>query len=395
MRSRTSVWFSPLPAMLLALAPAGCGVSAPEQPSPTAASGTTTCPLGPDRNGPYARVTVIGETGALGLIDPSVEYSAADGTGLMAYTAVPRVDRVHIALAASDDRGASWRFAGNVTDASPITIATTDSSVCGSDSCSGTLVHESPSLIVDPFDPDPNRRLKVFAHAYFFGRDRQFALGYLGLYTAAGVAGPWTETKLLGWPSASPISNADVAHDIARDPTLPQLRDCLIVGEPAALVRPPGTIDLALSCAGSKTDIRLLRSSDHGATWSHVGVLLSAEDGRKLGSATDEITGGDLFYANDAYHLIATPVGPVDFPHGRENGYRGCVVVSIADLDAGRVARCGDAPVVEARYLGHPGQFVGACSADAHATVAGMLIPVPDLASAEPFQLFASRLPLP
>ena len=34
-----------------------------------------------------------------------------------------------------------------------------------------------------------------------------------------------------------------------------------------------------------------------------------------------------------------TPVGMVEFPDGPEQGYRGCVVVVIEDLDAGRVAR--------------------------------------------------------
>lgn len=370
-----------------------CGASEPEQPNTT--SPTTTCVEGPERNGPYNRVIVAGESSALGIIDPSVEYAATESTGLMAYTAVPSVERVHISMAASDDRGARWRYVGDVTVARSIMIDTTDNAVCGSSSCDGNLVHESPSLVVDPFDPDPSRRLKVFAHAYFFGRERQLQIGYLGLYTAADVEGPWTETKLFGWTSSSSLSTVQVEHDIANDPTLPELHDCVIVGEPAALVRAPGTIDLALSCARAVTDIRLLRSSDHGATWDHVGTILTAEDGRRMGATTNEITGADLFYANGAYHLIATPVGLVDFPHGRENGYRGCVVVSIDDIDTGRVARCDGAPVVEARYLGQPGQFVGACSADAGATACGMLIPVPDLTSAAPFQLFASGLPIP
>jgi hypothetical protein len=396
MTFRTSMWSSLLAAVVIAVALGlvACGASDPE-PTDTTTPQKTTCTEGPERNGPYNRVIVIGETSAQGIIDPSVEYAATESIGLMAYTAVPSVERVHISMAESDDKGASWHYLGDVTTAYSITITTTDKSVCDASSCDGTLVHESPSLVVDPFDPDPNRRLKVFAHAYFFGRERQFQIGYLGLYTAGGSAGPWTETKLFGWPSSSPLSTAQVEHDIASDPTLPQLRDCVIVGEPAALVRASGTIDLGLSCAGMKTDIRLLRSQDHGATWNSVGTLLTFEDARKLGASLDEITGGDLFYANDAYHLIATPVGLVDFPHGREKGYRGCVVVSIADLDAALVARCDGAPVVEARYLGQPGQFVGACSTDAGATAAGMLIPMPDLTSAVPFQLFASGLSIP
>ena len=66
----------------------------------------TSCPSGPERNGPYTRVTVVGETSALGIIDPSVEYAAGAGAGLMTYTAVPDFAHVHIAIAESADNGA-------------------------------------------------------------------------------------------------------------------------------------------------------------------------------------------------------------------------------------------------------------------------------------------------
>jgi hypothetical protein len=346
-------------------------------------------------------VIVAGEDDAFGYIDPSVEYPATASSGLMSYTAVPGFAQVHIAIAASDDAGASWQHVGNVTEARPITISTGDDDVCGSSSCDGTLVQESSSLIVDDFDPDPNRRLKVFAHSYFFGTERQLELGYIALYTAPGAEGPWTERPLLGWPSSSAVASPPVAHDISTDPMLQELRDCLIVGEPGALVRAPGTIDLALACVnagggdGATIDIRLLRSLDHGATWAYVATLLGSDDAQPLGASTRQINGADLFFADDAYHLIATPIGLVDFPDGPAEGYRGCVVVPIADLDAGEIARCDSAPVVEASYLGRPGQFVGACSAAAGASASGMLIPVPDLSAPEPFQLFASSLSLP
>lgn len=358
------------------------------------------CASGPERNGPYTRVTVAGEDAALGIIDPSVDYEVAANSGLMTYTAVPSFSEVHIAIATSDDAGLSWRHVSDVTESRPLTISTDDMAICGSSSCDGTLAHESSSLIVDAFDPDPNRRLKVFAHSYFFGLERQLELGYLALYTAARPEGPWTETPLLGWPSSSTVTSTPVAHDISSDPSLQQLRDCLIIGEPGALVRAPGTIDLALACvrpeAGSATiDIRLLRSLDHATTWTYVGTLLSPEDAQSLGATSRQINGADLFYADDAYHLIATPIGLVDFPDGRAEGYRGCVVVPITDLDAGQIARCNEEPIVEASYLGQPGQFVGACSADAGSSASGLFIPVPDLASAQPFQLFAAQMSLP
>ncbi len=380
-------------------------------PNGGAAGNASVCAEGPERNGPYERVTVVGDDSEMGLIDPSVEYAADASVGYMTYTAVPSPVLVHISIASSEDNGATWHYVGDVTPPAPvITITTTDDSVCGSSSCIGTFAQESSSLVVDPLDPDPDRRFKVFAHTYFYSLESpneedaaRFELGYMALYTASSAEGPWEETPLFGWPSSSSISNADVAYDISVDPALSELDDCFIVGEPGAVVRPSGTIDLALSCVSVHNssevtiDIRLLRSDDHGVTWTFVGSLLTPEDAQALGAVSHQINGGDLFFADGSYHLIATPVGLVSNGKREWEGYRGCVVVAIDDLDAGRVSRCEGEPIVEASYLGQPGQFVGACSTDAGATASGMLIPVPDVTFTlpEPWQLFSSGLPIP
>lgn len=355
------------------------------------------CTEGASRNGPYERVMVVDETSVFGLIDPSVEYSAEAESGLLTYTAVPGFDRVHIAIATSSDEGATWTRVGDVNEPAPVTISTTDLSVCGSSSCEGTIVYESSSIIVDRFDPDPDRLLKVFSHAYFFGADRHYDLGYVVMHTASAPEGPWQETKLFGWDSSSSLSTADVAYNVSSDPALPELHECVIVGEPGAIVRPTGNIDLVLACpairaGGSATiDIRLLRSTDHGDTWKYVATLLTADDAEALGATSRKINGGDLFYAKGSYYLMATPIGLVDFPDGTAEGYRGCLVIPIDDLDTGSVERCDDIPVVDGSYLGQPGQFVGACSTDEGALSSGVLIPVPDLTSSVPFQLFASE----
>jgi hypothetical protein len=341
----------------------------------------------------------------MGITDPSVEYVAGQGIWLMAYTAVvPSPLYQHISLAASDDGGATWRYLGDVTPVSTgIKITTSNLAICGATTCTGTWVQESAALLFDDSDPDPNRRFKVFAHAYYFDYvgDRQMDIGYLALYTAKAPEGPWSETRLFGWPSSSPLSNQEVAYDVAADRGL-GLGDCVIVGEPAALMRTEGIIDLALSCPKGTTDIRLLRSVDHGKTWTFVSTLLAAVDGPKLGSETNDITGADLFYANGAYHLIASPFGTILGPGGETfSGYHGCVVIAIADMDAGQVARCNGVPIVEASYFGLPGQFMGACSAAEGLTASGMLLPIPDLSlikvgedlppGTEVWQLFGSR----
>lgn len=183
-------------ALLGAAGVAGCGgAGSSSDAQPDAAVDAGACADGPERNGPYTRVVVAGEDDALGIIDPSVEYAATASSGLMSYTAVPGFSQVHIAVAVSDDRGASWRHVSDVTEPRPITISTGDDDVCGAATCEGTLVQESSSLILDPFDPDPSRRLKVFAHSYFFGTERQLELGYIALYTAPVAEGPWTKRR--------------------------------------------------------------------------------------------------------------------------------------------------------------------------------------------------------
>lgn len=391
----------------------GCGGGGSNTPDATATVDTAgtadagpdgaTCPPGADRPGPYAaRVTIEGDTAARGWIDPSIEYPAGADFGLMSYTTVPDEPHVHTAIAVSTDHGASWHYQGDVTAAVPITIDSSDPAVCGATTCTGTWVHESSSLVLDPSDPDPDRRLKVFVHSYFYGAMQWFRLGYVALYTSATPDGPWTETKLFGWDSPSSVSSTGVVYNVQTDPQLAGLDDCFIVAEPGANVRADGTIDVALGCvkiAGSvgTIEIRLVRSTDHGASWSFVSTLLTPDDGTLLGAAQRHINGADLFYAGGSYHLIVTPDGPVDAPGGGGtfDGYRGCEVVAIEDLDAGTVARCGGAPVVEAAYMGEPGRFTGACSAAEGDTVDGVLIPEPDFAFADPYRVFAAGAPLP
>lgn len=371
--------------------------------APDTGAADSACPSGMQKNGPYAELSIVGNGAAKGAFDPSVVYPEGAASGLMTYTAVPDEAHVHIAVATSADAGETWQYTADVTQAMPITIPTTDDEVCGSATCDGFWVHESSSLVVDPSDPDETRRLKVFAHGYFFdlgGRD--IALGHLSMFTAATPSGPWTETKLFGWPSSSPISNEDVRYDIRSDPSLEELHDCLIVAEPGALFREPDTIDLTLSCVkvaatGATIDVRLLRSKDHGQSWSFVSTLLTPEDGLALGSTTPRANGSALLHANGRVHVIMSPDGDVAFPGGVDSGYRGCVVVPIADIETGTVERCDGRPVVAAAYLGEPLQFVGACSADVGAEKSGMLIPIPDFSnpSSVEYRIFAAGLPLP
>lgn len=81
--------------------------------------------------------------------------------------------------------------------------------------------------------------------------------------------------------------------------------------------------------------------------------------------------------------------------YGTFDGYRGCLALNFADLQAGALERCGGIPVVAAGFLGQSGQFVGACTASAGASAMGVVVPKADFSQPERFKFYASHKPLP
>jgi hypothetical protein len=284
-------------------------------------------------------------------------------------------------VATSSDQGATWAFVSQVNLPVPTTATVNDPSVCqGAASCvvSGTLVHETPSVIADLTDPDLSGRYKMFVDTYLEfeqpdggGAAFHTELGYIGYLTAPTPAGPWSsETKLLGWNGSSTLSSAGVAVNVDG---LPGMSDCMDLGEPGATVTPAG-IDLALTCVDFQIGqrIELLRSIDHGMTWTHVSKLLDGALSSSECGAAGGFSGADLFFQGGVEYLTAVTGEPEP---GEPNAYNACLVYRMANVDAGTLLTMGDsgAPVVLQRLTAADPRFFGPCTYAEGASAAGYL----------------------
>ena len=339
-------------------------------------------------------VTISGDAGStFGVLDPSLAYAAGAAAGGLAYSSVPAQGQgaVHTRVAQSTDGGATWTFLTDVNVATARTIATTDTSVCHAASCGGTWVHEVPSLTVDSTDPNASRRYKLFTHSYFVtsGGTLELTYGVIALYTAPALSGPWSaETRLLGWDSPSTASDSGVAQNITHDPALAGVSNCLLLTEPGAQARGT-TLDLAVGClwfTGAKfpIDIRLLRSTDHGATWSFVTTLVDTTGANFLGSDRAQINGADLFTAGGKYYLLADP-------HGAGGAYVGCVELEFSNITTGALVQVAGGPEARRQYQAPTGVAWTPCAAAPGAPQAGILMGVVNLSVPPPFRIVATK----
>ncbi len=344
-------------------------------------------------------LTIEGDVSPMGVFDPSLAVSADGGEVFVSYTSLVSGKSLQTRVASSTDQGQSWRWLTDVNRAAPLTLATTDVSVCGAAMCTGTWVHETSSLVLDPQDPDPSQRVKVFTHAYFVTASGavRYDIGSIDLHTTSELTtgAAWRQTRLFGWASSSPQSSAGAAFNISSPGVLDgKLSDCLIVSEPGALVR-GGTIELALGCVGSRgaerpLSIRLVRSGDHGRSWRFVSTVLDEADARALGAEGPlgpQLNAASLYEAGGALRLLVSPNGPVGNAGG--NGYAGCTQLRFSDVALGAIDRCGSEPRVEVA-LKLPSSGGGACAAHPGVLDGRALVSVPDFTRAAPFRILVS-----
>ncbi|MCE9574709.1 MAG: hypothetical protein K8W52_16290 [Deltaproteobacteria bacterium] len=305
-------------------------------------------------------VVIVGDTGStLGVFDPSLVYPDGAPGGAMAYSSVPDQHSIRTRIALSGDAGATWTFVAQANQPVAATLPSSDATECPGGACSGFLIDEVPSLIIDPTDPDAQARWKLFTHRYLVGADNalHYRIGTITRYTAPAPEGPWSAPQpLVGWTSPAPHSSAGVAVNVS---TIPAMADCLALTEPTALWRPEG-IDLALGCVyldGGAPRIRvaLLRSTDHAASFGFVATMLSASDATCASAAGNRYNAPQLFSHAGATYLVVSPA-PDD------GSYAGCDVFAIDDPATGAVHRIGDDPR-PLRRLTVPGRFAGACTA--------------------------------
>jgi hypothetical protein len=309
-------------------------------------------------------VMVLGDSGStLGIFDPSVVYPAGAPGGAMAYSSVPNQHAIRTRIALSNTGGAFWSYVAEANAPELALVASTDPAECPGGLCVGWLISEVSSLIYDPTDPNPNARWKLFAHRYLAeANDRlHYALGTITLQTAKDPQGPWTPPrKLFGVPSSSPYTLAGTQVDVSK---LPGMADCRALTEPSALWQ-PDRIDVALGCvyngaAGPKIRVHLLRSVNHGASWSAVAPLLDPGSGDCLPgtSAGASVNAADLFLGPDGgQYLSASSSDP---------GYHGCAIYRFDNPATGHLERTSTstgAPRVLRSLAADTGQFSGACS---------------------------------
>jgi len=320
------------------------------------------------------RLAVLGLAPALGTFDPSL--LATDNAAFpyaLALSAVEATSNISTALAVYDAALGGFVRVSAVNQAlGPATFPCAQGAPC-----TASLVHEVPSLLADPSDPNPARAIKVFTHSYLVlpSGELRYDLGYIALSTAPGVGGPWVTEPLLGWASSSPLSTAGVAQVLT---ALPQLADCLAFSEPGAVLTPRGQLLLALTCitlppsSGGPPHIRvvLLSSSDHGRSWGYSGLAVDGTEAPSLGNySIPQLSAPDLFTnATGTTFLMLSPAGPL---WGSLVGYTGCLLLQLTAELTGVVRDGGGLPVVQKVIVPDGLAFNGACTAASAPAAAG------------------------
>jgi len=312
-------------------------------------------------------LAVTGEPG-IGIADPSLF-----GTW-MAFTSLPRNEsggaidqgglRTHIA--STEDGGKTWRY---VTESNHVVVLPDSADCKKADGCTSSIVNETPSLVGDGAEPDGARRWKLFTHRYLVKKVGQqppailYTVGHISMFTAPTPSGPWSaqEDVVAGWPG-SDFSSSGAKYLPANAPAT---QACGVFGEPGATIAPDGSLHLALSCItppfGDPTlDIVMLRSVDHGATWSYLATPLRGAEVGCFGGAGKRVNAASPFVVGGVEYLIATPEGP--------NTRDGCIVVPFADSAKGILRRDAAGRIAPSRHLApifdmrDKVHYAGACS---------------------------------
>ncbi len=247
--------------------------------------------------------------------------------------------RTGASLDVEDGETFSFAAIANTADEN-ITIDASGDPDCPGGTCTNaTIAHEVSTIVEDIDDPGTEARWKIFTHSYVILEPDpvdpntprlRYQFGHIRVGTAPAPAGPWSNpVPLIGWPSASPLSSD--APELVTD--IDGLEDCVALTEPSAVIdEASGALELAVGCvfplqADFGIRVELLRSLDHGRTWSHAHVLLDASDAPCVGGVGPELNAAHLFSRNGQSYLLASPAGPVTLPGGATgSGYRGCLL---------------------------------------------------------------------
>ena len=352
----------------------------------------------------YTKLVITGETVDKGIYDPTLAYTPDGRIGWLAYSSVKgdgnlvqgKVslgEYVSTHLARTTDGGGTWTYAKALNVSADGTLVMPDGK-----KLQGVWRFEVPSLVYDGSDPDAHRRWKLFAHRYFWERDRgsRQAYAWIVLRTAADPAGQWSEEiPLLGAGENPPAPYHLAKVDVnALDRSL---KNTVVYTEPGALAH-EGRLYLSLTALrpqvgsggiGVGYSIILLASDDHGRSWSFMGTLLTAKDANHFGY--EHFDGTALAVDGERVFLLAVP-------GGKPLMHDGCVAFEFETLAKGRLKRdAAGFPVVSNYFAPQPGILsgpgAGQATYDARNTNGGLIMAQFNLrAYPNMFQIFQTRL---
>ena len=104
-------------------------------------------------------IVVTGDEGSIeGIFDPSAVVSV--DSVFMTYSSVPAANLIRTRLAALEGSATApnWKFMSEINEPYDASLPGTS---CPGGMCNGTVVHEVSSLMLDPTDPRPEKRVKV------------------------------------------------------------------------------------------------------------------------------------------------------------------------------------------------------------------------------------------
>ncbi len=350
----------------------------------------------------------------LGIEDPSILYAVDAGQGQLAFTRASldtNTGYIDLAtqVAVSSNTALAWTVvaqanADALTSLTCNTSACTDPDLCnGNPPCTlnGLLVHEVPSIVDDPTDPDPSARFKLFTESYLEllpadgGSSNRFRydIGYIGYETAPAPAGPWTpETVLLGWNGPTTLSSQSAKLDVSSIAAIP---DVWALGEPGAVVGPQG-LDVAVTAidlVDGELNLELFRSTDHGATWNHVSRLLDGSFATGLCGASTAFSGADLFFVKGVEYLSAVTGAPEP---GSPGAYNACLTFEVANPVAGTLlASDAGTPSVLRRLRAADPRFFGPCTYAEGAASLGYLATEQYVGTSLLLRTYATGIPAP
>ena len=314
----------------------------------------------------YTKLVIVGDAVEKGIYDPSVAYAPDGRVGWLAYSSVKGSgnlvngkmslgEYVSTHLARTTDGGATWTFMKALNVSADGTCVMPDGK-----ELQGVWRYEVPSLVCDPGDPDARRRWKLFAHRYFWERERESRQthAWIALRTAADPAGEWSEEIPLFGAGNHPLP-PDHKTRVDVNALDASLKNTVVYTEPGALVY-DGRIYVTLTALHPQLGLRgfgvgytviLLASEDHGVSWKFISSLLTAKDAHSFGN--DYFDGTALAVDNGCVFLLAVP-------GSRRLMHDGCVAFEFAALATGRLRRdAAGHPVVANYFAPQPGLLSG------------------------------------